>query len=55
MVAGVLRRQPNATTWLQNVLADQRLKSTYPSLGVAGLVLYFLLLIRTVAETATVY
>jgi hypothetical protein len=54
MVAAAIRSQPGAATWLRDVVAARRLKSSYPLLAVTGLVLYFLLLIRTVAQTAAV-
>jgi hypothetical protein len=53
MMAGVIRRHSGGTTRLRDLLADHRLKSSYAPLAVAGVVAYFLMLIRTVAQTAT--
>ena len=52
MVAGLMRRQPSGVTWLHGVLACDRAKACYPCAAVAGLVFYFLLLIRAVAASA---
>ena len=52
MVVGLMRRQPSGVMRLRDVLACDRAKACYPCAAAAGLVFYFLLLIRTVAASA---